>query len=270
LIRPLQWIQSWIQDVLRYISGTFPDSSATLLMHDLEECPVEFRQVPSLIGMHQRAKVLIGALAADESAGATCAVLNSAAFHELYGAVGQAVSEEKEAIRGSHSEAWKAWVQEEGKANLGWVHRWTALKDLWKPPPYKGHASFSGSPLETLTRERDRLAQVWGCGEQQHEPYQAPPDEYDKLQHITPDEAEKAARSFPSRTAQSYDGFHPKHYTMLSREQFVVFVGLLRLIERTGFLPSAIQAVLAKLIPKLKGQDIAYRAISLFPSLYRV
>ena len=270
LIRPLQWIQSWIQDVLRYISGTFPDSSATLLMHDLEECPVEFRQIPSLIGMHQRAKVLIGALAADESSGATCAVLNSAAFNELYSAVGQAESEEKEAIRGSHSEAWKAWVQEAGNVHLGWAHRWTAVKDLWRPQKASAALEFSGKPLDTLTQERDRLALVWGCTTEPHELFNAPADQAGLLSPITTDALSRAARSFPTRTAQSYDGFHPRHFTMLAQEQRAVLAELLRLVERIGTLPSAIQAVLAKLIPKIKSQGVSYRSISLFPSLYRV
>ena len=80
LVRPLQWIQSWTQDVLRYLSGTSPDTSSPLLQQDLDDCPAEFREIPSLIGLHQRANVLIKALVADETSGATRAVLNSAAF----------------------------------------------------------------------------------------------------------------------------------------------------------------------------------------------
>ncbi len=84
LLRPLQWVQSWIQDVLRYIAGNSVDTSAALLLQDLLDCPAEFREVPSLIGIYQRAQLLIKALAADESTGASCAVLNSEAFRELY------------------------------------------------------------------------------------------------------------------------------------------------------------------------------------------
>jgi hypothetical protein len=65
LVRPLQWIQSWVQDVLRYLSGAFPEANPTTLMQDLEEPPSEFRDTPSLIGLHQRAQVLVRALAAD-------------------------------------------------------------------------------------------------------------------------------------------------------------------------------------------------------------
>ncbi len=39
LVRPLQWIQSWTQDVLRYLSGTSPDTSSPLLQQDPDDCP---------------------------------------------------------------------------------------------------------------------------------------------------------------------------------------------------------------------------------------
>ena len=47
--------------------------------------------------------MLIKALVADETSGATCSVLNSAAFQDFYGEI----------------EAWRAWVQEAGKENKG-------------------------------------------------------------------------------------------------------------------------------------------------------
>ncbi len=270
LLRPLQWIQSWIQDVLRYIGGNYQDTTAPMLQQDLEDCPAEFRQFPCLINMLQRARVLISALAADEASGAVCTVLNSNAFHELYADVGQAVDEEKTTIRGNQIEAWKAWVQEAGKERPGWAHRWTSVRDLWKPPKTGGPIEFSGQPLETLRQERDRLAQVWGCEDERQPLFEAPEDQFGRLEPISPDVLATAARSFPSRTSQSYDGFHPRHYTMLAAEQREVLVAILRLVERLGILPSALQAVLAKLIPKNKSQGASYRSISLFPSLYRV
>ncbi len=68
---------------MRYISGASPDTPAPLLQQDLEDCPSEFREIPSLIGMHQRAQLLIRALVADEASGAACAVLNATAFQEF-------------------------------------------------------------------------------------------------------------------------------------------------------------------------------------------
>ncbi len=90
-----------------------------MLQQNLEGCHSEFRELPSLIGMHQRAQLLIRAFVADEASGAACAALNSTAFQEFYSEVGQAVAEEKDAIKGSHLEAWGAWVLEAGKEHKG-------------------------------------------------------------------------------------------------------------------------------------------------------
>ncbi len=56
---------------------------------------------------------------------------------------------------------------------------------------------------------------------------------------------------------------------MLSEEQAETVLKLLRLIERTGAMPTAIRAVVAKLIPKLKAARLNYRSIGLMASLHR-
>ena len=56
---------------------------------------------------------------------------------------------------------------------------------------------------------------------------------------------------------------------MLAQEQMEVAVELLHVLERVGAMPTTIQAILAKLIPKIKAKELTYRSIGLFPSLYR-
>ena len=102
---------------------------------------------------------------------------------------------------------------------------------------------------------------AWLLTEQQKKASQLPPFNIDGMR--------RSIKRFSKRTAQTYDGFHPRHYTMLAREQVEVAVELLRLIELAGVMPSAIQAVLAKLIPKIKAKELTYRSIGPFPSLYR-
>ena len=55
MVRPLQWVHSWVQDVLGYLDGSSPDATSSTLLQDLEECLSEFRPIPSFIGLHQRA-----------------------------------------------------------------------------------------------------------------------------------------------------------------------------------------------------------------------
>ncbi len=39
---PLVWMTHWVQNVIRYISGTDEDTNPGFLEQDLEECPTEF------------------------------------------------------------------------------------------------------------------------------------------------------------------------------------------------------------------------------------
>ena len=69
LDRPLHWISTWTQAVLRYISAMGEEFAAEYLSQELEEAPSEFHSVPSLIGLHRQARLLIQAMIMDEAAG---------------------------------------------------------------------------------------------------------------------------------------------------------------------------------------------------------
>ena len=58
---------------------------------------------------------------------------------------------------------------------------------------------------------------------------------------------------------------------MLGEAQAEVAVSIIVLVERIGIMPTTLQAIFAKLIPKHKGvpMKVSYRAIGLLPSLYR-
>ena len=257
------------QDVLRYLDGSFPEASPTTLLQDLEECPTEFRETPSLIGLHQRGQALARALAAGADAGTSIADLNVASFQHFYPEVGQAVDEERAAVKHSHVEAWRAWIKEAGRNHQGWAHKWTALREFWRPPKTCGPSTFTGQPLETLQAERERLMTIWNCSEVPPEMMQAPQEQLDALAPISVEVFMRAARSFPMRTAQTFDGFHPRHFNMLEDAQVQTVLKLLQLIEMAGAMPTAIRAVVAKLIPKLKAAGLTYRSIGLMASLYR-
>ena len=112
---------------------------------------------------------------------------------------------------------------------------------------------------------------MWGCSEEPEPWFQADATAYSELPELTVEAFQKAARSLPRRTASTWDGFHPRHNGMLGVAQAQVAMELLRLVERIGVLPTVLQAIFAKLIPKHKGDSVetAFRAIGLLPSLYR-
>eukprot|EP00972_Heterocapsa_arctica_P113311 16436455-Heterocapsa_arctica.AAC.1 len=90
----------------------------------------------------------------------------------------------------------------------------------------------------------------------------------EKLKPITPGMVRDAARRFPIKTAETYDGFHVRHWGLLSDEGLEVVALLLNLIEITRQWPRQILGLTTCLIPKAKGGK--YRGIALFPSLYRI
>ena len=76
---------------------------------------------------------------------------------------------------------------------------------------------------------------------------------------------------FPARTAQTFDGFHPRHYLLLSDQLLTVLATLLRCIELHGRFPSALEAVFTNLIPKHKSDStVKLRGIGFCVSLYRI
>jgi hypothetical protein len=275
LDRPLHWLHSWTMSVLRYIQAMGGSDSATTaewLARDLEDCPAEFRSMPPLIGLHAQAKLLIKAMVRDERSGFSSASLNTTAFQSFYNHLESAIEEEKRQVRAGHLQAWRNWIREAGRSHKGWAHRWTGLKQHWQPVRAPPGADFSGRPLDMLQSERDRLGGIWECSEEPQEWFQAPAESATQLEPMAPELLQRAAGSFPRKTSQTFDGFHPRHYALLSLDQLSVVAGLLRLVERIGVLPKVLRAILAKLIPKHKAlaDTISYRSIGLMPSLYRL
>ena len=271
LDRPLVWVTQWVQHVLRYIAGIETDTSAAFLAMDLEEAPAEFESIPGLIGIQQRARILIKAMEMDERSQFSCGDLNAAAFQHFLAEVGEALEEERRHLRGCYAQSWRDWVKEAGEAHKGWAHRWSKHQEHWRPVKVSANGHFTGRPRDSLQQEKRRLSEVWRCSEEPQPWFCDDTGSYNDLPEIEIQEFLKAARSFPRRTASTWDGFHPRHYGMLTEEQAAVAIELVRLVERIGILPSVLQAIVVKLIPKHKqdATELSCRGIGLHPSLYR-
>ncbi len=214
LDRPLHWLHSWTQSVIRYIQamrGSSTDTTAEWLSKDLEDCPAEFRSLPPLIGLHHQAQKLISAMVMDERSGFASNELNLAAFQDFYGHLESAIEDEKRQTRAGHLQAWRNWIKEAGRSHKGWAHRWTALKQHWQPVRAPPGADFTGRPLDMLQSERDRLSGVWECSDEPQEWFQAPAESATQLEKLAPELLHHAARSFARKTSQTFDGFHPRH-----------------------------------------------------------
>ncbi len=179
---------------------------------------------------------------------------------------------ERRQVQSGHMRAWKDWVREAGEKHRGWAHKWSNPGETWKPVKVGPEGTFTGRPRDMLESERTRLATVWGCSEKPRDWFEADVSSYRALPEITVDEFLRASRSFSAKTSQTWDGFHPRHYSLLTEEQAQVAIEMIRLIERVGVLPTVLQGIFGKLIPNHKAGalDVSFRFIGLMPSLYRL
>ena len=122
-----------------------------------------------------------------------------------------------------------------------------------------------------LHAEAARLAELWRTTPNSRSPFKPPREEY--LPPLRPEAIRDASMSFSRDTAQTYDGFHPRHFCLLSLDQLEVVALLLHAVERHGRFPTAILAVVATLLKKAAAKQPgvpAFRSIGLLPALYRV
>ena len=87
------------------------------------------------------------------------------------------------------------------------------------------------------------------------------------LPDLTPDEIRAACRTFKDGTSATFDGFHVKHFGLLSEQALEALCLLLKACECIGAMPTVVQAVAITLIPKAKG---GYRPIGIFPAIERL
>ena len=181
-----------------------------------------------------------------------------------------AASVDAELNRDTYSDAarWKSWVEEAMHAGAGRAHRWSKLPRMWAPPAVLTvGGKWSAHTSDLLAAEAERLSSIWqpecGDGDVSDEclgslPTGMPP--------ISADMVRDAALSFPRRTAETYDGFHVRHWGLLSLGGLEAVASLLNAVELVGMWPRQIEALTTCLIPEPKVAK--YRGIALFPSLY--
>jgi hypothetical protein len=84
---------------------------------------------------------------------------------------------------------------------------------------------------------------------------------------LSTEEIRESSRSFPASTSESLDGFHVRHYALLSEPALRVLAVLLQVAERTGLWPTAVRAMLIALLEKVAG---GHRPIALLTSFFRM
>ncbi len=88
-----------------------------------------------------------------------------------------------------------------------------------------------------------------------------------ELPRLSAAQLRAVALTFSRRTAQTFDGFHPRHLSFLSDASLEVLADILQAVEVTGRWPRQLGLVITALLPKPKG---GYRPVGILPAAYRV
>ncbi len=215
--RDLQQPLGWLQSLTQYLHQAVEESDQDKidrLAHALEEPPAEYHSVQALMGLLDHAKLIFSATDVHHDVEEL-----KSSIRRFLAQINEALDQEHQQQRRSANEAWSHWVIESLGTSPGWAHRWSQVREMWRPP--RGTYEYTGKPIDTLAREANRLADTWGCTEEEQRLYRAKPSDLEALPRITAEDVRKAALTFPRRTSSTYDGIHPRHFSLLCGGAFV-------------------------------------------------
>ena len=119
-----------------------------------------------------------------------------------------------------------------------------------------------------LDAERSKLRNLWQASDERPQVNVHTPWAGDSpLPPLTPDDLRKASRTFSEQTSSTYDGFHPRHFSLMSDPALETLGILFQAIECLGEMPQSNSQVIVALIAKATGGT---RPIGLYPGSERL
>ena len=154
-------------------------------------------------------------------------------------------------------------------AGAGPGHRWSKANSEWVPcTTISKEGKVIADPLHLLAVEARTLHEAWGASTDPVSQLDFIQEEPRPLgQAFDPERLRAASKTFSARTATTFDGIHPRHFSLLRSEGLVVVGIMLQIIETLGAWPRQLALVATVLLPKPKG---GWRGIGLFPGFHRV
>ncbi len=163
-------------------------------------------------------------------------------------------------------ESWRNWVTDGAENGMRNAHRFTRVPEQWTPTT-AGHGELdvlTCDPGVLLNDMRDKYVDKWAA---KAWPRRIDWPTREALPRLTEAEVNEASTTFAWRTSSTYDGFHPRHWALLSPGAKKATAALCEAIELLGSLPVQISLVTMPLIGKALG---GYRAIGMVAAILRV
>ncbi len=163
-------------------------------------------------------------------------------------------------------EAWRNWVTDGAEGGMRNAHRFTRVPEQWTPTTVGDDELdvLTCDPAVLLEDMRNRYVDKWAATAH---PRRVEWTTREALPRLTEGEINGASISFAWRTSATYDGFHPRHWALLSPDARRATAALCEAIELLGALPVQINLVTMPLIGKALG---GYRAIGMVAAVLRV
>ncbi len=185
-----------------------------------------------------------------------------ATVREELGELASAATSEE---RAHEERQWREWLTEDFQAGASRAHAFSRLPQEAVPVAARTEGgALSSAPEELLDEQRRKYRALWHPAQgafayDWQSRTELPPLAVQRLREI--------AMSFTRRTAQTFDGFHPRLLGALSDDALGTLATLLLACETAGRWPRQINLVVTALIPKPKG---GFRPIGVLPAVYRL
>jgi exonuclease III len=180
------------------------------------------------------------------------------------------LAEAKHIVEQCSKDGFREWVRGNGAGDSANAFKFSKLPEQWRPDPVVGADKFTHDSIGRLDAERAKFKKLWSATDEPV-PFGDDGGAYDDdgilLPPLTGDMLREAALSFSHGTASSYDGIHPRHYSLVCQEGLDVLALLLMTCEELGVWPDSLRSVVIALIPKAKGGT---RPIGLFNGTHRL
>jgi len=177
----------------------------------------------------------------------------------------EAVNQERTRERAESAKAWDEWKLQQMEGSASGAHRFVKGPAKWMPPEvFDEEGNRAMTYEQVLEFEAKKYQKLWNATVEDPGRTSAanPPCE-----PLKPDFLRKMAKKFKRKTGVAPDGWHPRHYALLSDQSLSTLAMLYTLLEITGHLPHQQRYVCVFLLDKASGGT---RPIGLFTSMYRL
>ncbi len=146
----------------------------------------------------------------------TCRDTRASEIRQVVSMVAELAQDAERLAQGKIAEAWNSFCDTSFAKGAGAMHKLTRTPEEWKPLVVKMRHGYSATEADNLSYETAVLHRHWKIHEQGKEPKQVWCPNRLSLQRKSPAEIREIAYTFSTTTCLAPDGFHPRHFALMT------------------------------------------------------